>query len=126
MIYLYTIKLIKPLAATATIRQAIMKNQYLKLKESAENLSNNELIDAISEFVNEIILTDSRLLSVSKSWSGYGTCKSVGFANDYYFGEELAKAIQKALNGKITHDEDSEFNLSDFSEKIEDAIYDNI
>jgi hypothetical protein len=103
-----------------------MKTNYQSLKEKAETLKNNELIEAIQELMNEILKSDERLLSVGKSWSGYGTWKSSGWANEPYFGAELAAILTKALSNRVTHDEEQEFQVSDFSERIQDLIYEKI
>jgi hypothetical protein len=103
-----------------------MKTLLQDLRAKSESLKNNEIIELINSMVEEIIKTDDRLLSVSKSFKSYGTYISVGFANEYHFGEELAKILTRALSGTITHNEDREFHVSDFSERIADLIYESI
>ena len=103
-----------------------MKTLLENLRTKSESLKNNEIIELIDSMVEEIIKTDTRLLSVSKSFKSYGTYVSVGFANEYHFGEELAKILTRALSGTMTHDEDREFQVSDFTERIADLIYEAI
>lgn len=98
-----------------------MENQ-LELIRSAENQT--KMFEMISELAIEISITDDRLLSIGKEWVNYGTWRSNCFANKYHFGEELAEALMSKLSKRITHDEDVEFNISDFIEEIEEAIYD--
>lgn len=101
-----------------------MKTEFDKLEQEKGNYSHNELHDLVCDLTSEIIATDSRLLSIDKRWKGYGTWISVGFANKYHFGDTLAELITKALNGRITHDEDRNFDVSDFEEEIRDKIFD--
>lgn len=100
-----------------------MKNALKNLQDQVHELTNAELMGKVYDLVEMIKSTDERLLSVSKKLTGYGTWKSVGFVNEYHFGEDLAKIIEKALTGTITHDEEKEFTISDFEEKLEEAIY---
>lgn len=83
----------------------------------------NELMSITSHLTSEIVETDNIFLSVDKHWCGYGTWKTSAFANEYHFGEDLAKAIKNALSGHITHDEDKEFTISDFQDEISDAVF---
>ena len=103
-----------------------MKTLFQTLKSKTENLTINELQNEVQNLVSEIVNTDDRLLSVSKSWSGYGTWKSVGFANKYHFGEDLTALILKGLNGTITHDEDREFKIEDFEDSLFNIIFEGI
>ena len=97
-----------------------MKTQ-LELIRSEENQI--KMFEKISELALEISKTDDRLLSIRKQWVNYGTWRSNCFANQYHFGEELANALKNKLSRRITHDEDKEFDISDFIDEIEDAIY---
>ena len=103
-----------------------MKTQFETLKNKVNELTVNELQNEVLIFVNEVITTDDRLLSVNKQWYGYGTWKSVGFANEYHFGKDLADMLVRALSGKITHDEDREFQVSDFEDEIFNEIFESI
>lgn len=98
-----------------------MKNQ-LELIRSAENQT--KMFEMISDLAIEISKTETNLLSIDKIWVNYGTWRSNCFANRFQFGEELARALINKLSKRITHDEDVEFNTSDFIEEIEEAIYD--
>lgn len=101
-----------------------MKTRFEKLEEKRGLFSHEELRKLVHELVLDIIKTDSFLISVTKKKVGYGTWGSVGFANDYYFGNNLSELMSIALTGRITHDEDFEFSVLDFSENIEDALFD--
>lgn len=103
-----------------------MKELFSKLEENKGKYEFMELIKQMQPLVEQIISTDDRLLSVSKRWVGYGTWSSVGFANDYTFGELLAKLLTKALTNRITHDEDKEFVVADFEEDIEEALFEHL
>lgn len=103
-----------------------MKDQFLNLKNQAEEMPQGKLHEAVSVLVDEIIGTDERLLSVSKSWSGYGTWKSSSFANEYYFGDELSGILTKAMNGSVTHDEDRVFTVEDFRDRITDEVFEAV
>lgn len=103
-----------------------MKSEFEKLEQRIGDYLHNELHDLVCDLTSEIIATDSRLLSVDKRWKGYGTWISVGFANKYHFGDTLAELITKALNGRITHDEDREFEVSDFEEEMYYRIFNHL
>ena len=103
-----------------------MENKFLSLKEKVSDMTISELQNVCIDFVDEIIKVDNRLLSVNKKWSGYGTWKSTGFANEYQFGKDLSTTIVKALNGKITHDEDKEFTIEEFRDDIYDLLLEEI
>lgn len=77
----------------------------------------------IEELATEIVLTDNSLLSIDKQWVNYGTWRSNCFANRFYFGENLANELKKNLSKRITHDEDVIFDIKDFTEEIEESIY---
>jgi len=97
-----------------------MKTQIEKIR-SAENQI--KMFEMISDLAIEISKTDERLLSIRKQWINYGTWRSSCFANQYHFGEELAKALKSKLSKRITHDEDLNFCIGDFIDEIEEAIY---
>lgn len=97
-----------------------MKNKLEKIRRE-ENQA--KMFEMINDLAIEISKTDDSLLSVSKEWVNYGTWKSKCFANQYHFGEELAKALMSKLSKRITHDEDLNFCIGDFIDEIEDAIY---
>lgn len=103
-----------------------MKTRFENLKRKVESLNIQELQDEVLELTSEIIKTDSRLLSVDKSWKSYGTWVTVGFANEHHFGNELSAILKKALDGHITHSEDAEYKISDFEEAIFSEIFENI
>ena len=83
----------------------------------------NELMSITSHLTAEIVETDSTFLSISKRWCGYGTWKTIAFANEYHFGEDLAEAIKKAIGRHITHDEEKEFTPADFQDEIAEAVF---
>ncbi len=99
-----------------------VEKKFLKLKEQAPEMAENDLYKAVTELVEEIIDTDPLLVSVSKVKMGYGTWRSKGFANPYHFGKELADIIASVLSSKITHDEDKEFSVSEFRNDLIDTI----
>ena len=100
-----------------------VEKKFLKLKEQAPEMAENDLYKVVTELVEEeIIDTDPLLVSVSKVKMGYGTWRSKGFANPYHFGKELADIIASVLSSKITHDEDKEFAVSDFRNDLIDTI----
>ena len=88
---------------------------------AAENQS--QMYAMIKELATEISTTDKSLLSIDKEWVNYGTWKSKCFANQFQFGEDLAKELKKNLSKRITHDEDVIFQVEDFLEEIEESIY---
>ena len=95
-----------------------------RLHDKCINASSvNELLSITSHFTAEIVETDNVFLSVEKRWCGYGTWKSSAFANEYHFGKELAEAIENALSGHITHDEDKVFTPADFQDEIAEAVF---
>ena len=97
-----------------------MKNKLEKIR-SEENQA--KMFAMISDLAIEISKTDEILLSIGKEWVNYGTWRSSCFANEYHFFGELAKALKSKLSKRITHYEDIEFDISDFIEDIEEAIY---
>lgn len=99
-----------------------MNATFKKLKERKGEFGQVELNNIVDDLVQEII--NDEFVSVSKKWSGYGTWKSEGFANEYHFCNELAELITKATTGVVTHDEDREFVIADFEENLKDVIYD--
>lgn len=104
-----------------------MKTIYEKLKNEAHNLPGNKIDEKVSEFVDFLInQQDTHLLDVSKSWKGRGTWQSVCFANKYHYGEELENVLNKAINGRITHDEEKDFTLEEFRQRINDEIFEII
>ena len=100
-----------------------MKDLFNKLAERKGDYSVSELRPIVDDLASQIVALEPYTIEVDKQWSGYGTWKSKGWVNKAYFGEELANIIVKALNGKITHDEDYEFELKDFEEAINERIY---
>ena len=100
-----------------------MKDLFNKLAERKGDYSVSELMPIVDDLASQIVALEPYTIEVDKQWSGYGTWKSKGWVNKAYFGEELANIIVKALNGKITHDEDYEFDLKDFEEPIRERIY---
>lgn len=80
----------------------------------------NQLYEVISEIIEEIMETDERLYSVEKEMSGYGTWKVKLWLNEYHFGNELKRRIEKKY--LITHDPDREYTIEDFEDRIDDVI----
>lgn len=104
-----------------------MKTEFEKLQEKREEMNTSELMQAVDALTNDIVdNSDEWLISVSKGLRGYGTWVSSGFANEYHYGDVLAKILTKALSGKITHDEDRDFSVGDFREEIADGIYEEL
>lgn len=99
-----------------------MKNQFNELKEKIQNKDFEKQIQMIDSFVDEIINTDSRLLSISKLWVNYGCWNAKVFANSYHFGKELTQIIEDCINGICTHDEDKEFDILDYRDKLIEAL----
>lgn len=104
-----------------------MKTLFTKLVKKGSELDANQLAQEVKDFTNLIITQqDEALLSVSKGWSSHGTWKASVFANKYHYGDNLAKIIEKSINGTVTHNEDKEFTLEDFRERLEDEIFEYI
>jgi hypothetical protein len=103
-----------------------MKNKYERFKRESDSMTIYDVNEGVKQLTRDIIKTDPRLISVDKRWIGYSTWRSRGWANKAEFGEPLAKAIEKALTGRITHDEEMEFKIEDFSEAISDEIFEDI
>lgn len=105
-----------------------MKTIYSQLQAKVQKLGQSyQAYQLITEFTEFLIQNqDERLLSISKQWKGYGTWKSVVFVNQYHYGTELTEILEKAIDGSITHDEECEFQLKDFQEKIEEEILEAI
>ncbi len=103
-----------------------MKKKFEALKREWEDMTIEEFTEKVHDLTKEILKTDHSLLSVSKHWKGYGTWRSKGFANPYHFGNELAMLLERALSHTTTHDEDKEFIIEDFEEKIYETILENI
>ena len=99
-----------------------MENQFSELKKEIQSKDFEKQIQMIDSFVDEIINTDSRLLSISKGWMNYGCWEAKVFANSYHFGIELSEIIEDCINGTCTHDEDKEFNISDYRDKLIDIL----
>lgn len=100
-----------------------MKAEFERLKAKFQEVSKNEQFELLEDFFNELVKTDRKFIDVGKRFSSYGTYKSVPFVNEYYTGKELEDLLSTAMSGKITHDEDHEFEISDFKEEILDKIY---
>lgn len=83
-----------------------------------------ELMSITSDFTAEIVGTSDIFLSVEKLRCGHGAWKTSAFANEYHFGEELADAIKRAIDGHVTHDEEKEFTPGDFRDEISEAVFD--
>ena len=95
-----------------------------RLHEKCINASSvNEIMSITSHFTAEIVETDDMFLSIEKHWCGYGTWGASAFANEYYFGKDLAVSIKKAISGHITHDEDKVFTPADFQDEITEAVF---
>lgn len=100
-------------------------NYEQRLKSIAEQSQNfNDLMNNIEPVIYEIINEDDRLLSVNKNWCYYGTWKVSIFANEYTFGEELSKVLEKI--SIITHDEDKDFTIADLADEIREAVEEHI
>lgn len=96
---------------------------FKKLEEKRGEYEYKELHNKVSDLVDEILKVENSFLEVDKQWVSYGTWKSKPFVNEYYFGKELAELIEKSLKGKITHDEEKQFTIEEFRERLEDNIY---
>lgn len=98
--------------------------QFELLKELFKIKSYEQQEEAIELFVDEIISTDNKLLSIDKVWVNYGLWKAKVFVNKYHFGKELAQIIKDSIDGTGTHDEEKVFEIKDFKEKLIDEIKD--
>ena len=102
------------------------KNLFNELKKNKGNFGYEELRSRTDDLAAEIIKTDNRLLSIGKKWVNYGIFASTAHANKYHFGEELAQIIEEVLTGRITHDEDHEFEVKDYEEQISERIFEKL
>lgn len=75
-----------------------------------------------SEFAEEVLNEDDRLICTQRRWVYYGTWRITLFVNEYRFGNVLADRLRKI--SMITHDEDKDFTLADLEEEIYDCIHD--
>lgn len=78
-------------------------------------------------FGERIRKTDPAFWGIEKRLAGYGTYRAcINFANEYHFGRRLAESLKKDTGSIITHDEDKQFTLNDFEDKIDDVCFDII
>lgn len=103
-------------------RNSLPRIYFERLLEGIEEKESPEIEKEVQKVLHAVLDSDSSLISVSKSRVGYGTWESVGFANEFHFGEQLANLLVKALSGTITHDEDKEFTIEDLSVSIFDRL----
>lgn len=103
-----------------------MKYLFEILEKDKGKFTIRDLSEKVDALVEQIIRSDDSVLSVRKEWKGYGTWRSVGFANSYTFGGVLAGILTKALTNRITHDEDKEFVVADFEEDIEEVLFEHL
>lgn len=82
--------------------------------------SRKEFYDAMDEIATTIMETDNDLLNVDKSWVSRGTWKGKLWANSAHFGNDLAKKLKSC--SIITHNEDKEFEVSDFERQIIEVV----
>ena len=101
-----------------------MKAQFELLKELFKIKSYEQQEKAIELFVDKIISTDNKLLSIDKLWANHRLWKAKVFANEYYFGNELTQIIKDSIDGTNTHNEEKIFEIKDFKEKLINEIKD--
>lgn len=100
-----------------------MKNLTLeeKIIEIAKKAKTRvELVEKVNSIVEEAVSTDESLYSINRSLTGYGTWKCDMWCNEYHFGENIKKMIEKKFF--ITHDEEKEFSINDFKDMINDVF----
>lgn len=99
-----------------------MKDRIVSAYMEFNDLSKEDQRKLISELTDEILDEPESLISVTKLYKGRGTWISDGFVNEYYFGSAFSILLERALSGKITHDEDREFEVRDFTNEIYAAV----
>lgn len=100
-----------------------MKAKFQELEKQRGDFSHSELEVLVTDLYSDISKTNTDFYQISMKRVGYGTYKSFGWANNYYFGDKLAELLEKALTGKTTHNEDQVFSINDFEDEIIDTIY---
>lgn len=86
--------------------------------EKAEN--QYQLYNVVDEIKDEIMNTDERLYSIKLEMSGYGTYKVKLWLNEYHFGDELKRRLEKHY--LITHDRYREYKIEDLEEIIDNVL----
>ena len=104
----------------ATIVEKEIKDLFKELVNGQGRPTNKS--EKAHELAEMIVNDDANMISVSKKLITYGYWRSYGHANRYYFGDELAEVIERALNSSRTHDENKEYSVSDFEQVIAELI----
>ena len=93
---------------------------YQQKIEALKGIENKiEQYTAIDGIVSEMMDENERVWSINRRWQSYGTWKVSLWVNEYTWGHELATEINRRCYF-ITHDEDKEFELSDFETLVGD------
>lgn len=96
------------------------------IAEISTDMSFEQMLELAGKYANLILESDSAFYGIERRLVGYGTWQAkINFANEYYFGEGIAHLLTH-VSSIITHDEDKEFTLEDFSEDIEEELVDFI
>ena len=103
-----------------TITDIVPKTYEERLVEAGlDSKTRVELTDKVNTIVADILNTDSRLWSINRKISGYGTWRVSLWLNEYHFGQELSERLMSRYF--ITHDEDKQFTLADFNDIIDEV-----
>lgn len=107
-----------------TIAEKEIKDLFRELVNGQGRPTNKfeKVSEKAHELAEMIVNDEANMISVGKKRFTYGCWRSYGHANRYYFGEELAELIEKALHSSITHEEDTEYSVPDFEQVIAELI----
>lgn len=97
------------------MRKSYVETLFNKLSNDMDLKMRHEVVTNI---VDEVVKTDSSLLSIDKQLAGYGVWRSKPFVNEYHFGTKLAIQITLATHGRITHEAEKIFQIEDFRESL--------
>lgn len=97
---------------------------YQQRIEALKGIENKiEQSAAIDSIVSEMMNENKRVWAINRHIQSYGTWKISLWVNEYTWGHELAAEIKRRCY-IITHDEDKEFEMSEFETKLGDICSD--
>lgn len=92
------------------------------IAEIRTDMSFEQMLELAGKYADLILESDSAFYGIERRLVAYGTWQAkINFANEYYLGEGIAHLLTR-IPSIITHDEDKEFTLEDFSEDIEEEL----